>query len=528
MKKSVPLLLLLCLPVFYSCISRELKTELRKLDDVIEKRDIHIAEFEARISALRDSLSNADKDSLKWQFSYRLFEEYYRFNTDSSLIYLDRMMGIASDCNDEKMRHSSTLASIRLAIARNSIFEACKDFEKIDTCGLSLNRDDMLEYYNTLSQYYVFIRGIEKDRLVREDIKEKLSECRQHAIELDSVSVKGRRLAAIIQNQNKNYVKSLEILLECWNSGPMSNLDRTLTAYNISNVYKHLGNEEQQMIWLAKSAQYDFRVPVKNYLSVYHLAMLLNKHKKSDTALKYININMADLLESNYRQRIQMSGASQILISGANTRVQIQRSIYISIFSLILLAMTFVLLSFLKKNKSLVKITGEKNEELSKLNGKLSEANIIKEKYLFKYMGLSTHYLTQVEGLRHDLRQTAKQEGLEAVLEKLRSHGSTDDEMKRFFKTFDETFLSIFPDFVEQVNALLREEGRFELKKDSSLPTELRILAVIRLGMKESGKIAEFLYCAAPTVYTYRTKLLNLASCPREEFEENVMKINSY
>ena len=98
-------------------------------------------------------------------------------------------------------------------------------------------------------------------------------------------------------------------------------------------------------------------------------------------------------------------------------------------------------------------------------------------------------------------------------------------EYDNFYTIFDETFLGIYPDFVQKVNALLREVARFPVPTTRVLRTELRVLAAIRLGITESGKIASFLKCAPPTVYTYRAKLRNSAICDKEKFEDLVREI---
>ena len=113
----------------------------------------------------------------------------------------------------------------------------------------------------------------------------------------------------------------------------------------------------------------------------------------------------------------------------------------------------------------------------------------------------------------------------EALMRKLRSPSDVDRDYRDFYRIFDETFLGIFPDFVEQVNALLEEPARFPVRADRTLPTELRILAVMRLGITDSGRIAGFLNCASATVYTYRTKLRNSALGSRSDFENRIRHI---
>jgi hypothetical protein len=162
------------------------------------------------------------------------------------------------------------------------------------------------------------------------------------------------------------------------------------------------------------------------------------------------------------------------------------------------------------------------NSQVKKQNAKLSEANLIKDNYVFKYMDLSLKYIEKMEQMRHDIRHDLKDKPLDAVVKSLRSPSDIYAEYKNYYQVFDETFLGIFPEFREKVNDLLREECRFPIAEGKSLSTELRILAVIRLGITESGKIATFLKCAPATIYTYRTKMRNAALCNKDEFENKV------
>ena len=159
------------------------------------------------------------------------------------------------------------------------------------------------------------------------------------------------------------------------------------------------------------------------------------------------------------------------------------------------------------------------------MNDHLRDANKIKDSYVFRYMQLATHYIGRVDEYRMELRKTAKTDGTEALMRKLRSPSDVDRNYRDFYRIFDETFLGIFPDFVERVNELLEEPARFPVRSDGALSTELRILAVMRLGITDSGCIASFLNCASATVYTYRTKLRNSARGSRSDFENRVRRI---
>ena len=133
--------------------------------------------------------------------------------------------------------------------------------------------------------------------------------------------------------------------------------------------------------------------------------------------------------------------------------------------------------------------------------------------------------IKNLDEYRHVVMRTYKKEGIESLMKLLRQPSPAYVQYDDFYRLFDEIFMGIFPDFLDKVNAMLQEESRISLAKDGSFPTKLRILAVMRLGLEDSGKIAEFLNCSAQTVYSYRTQMRNAATCPRGEFEKRILQI---
>lgn len=153
----------------------------------------------------------------------------------------------------------------------------------------------------------------------------------------------------------------------------------------------------------------------------------------------------------------------------------------------------------------------------------LSTANCAKDKYLSCYIQRSTFYINKLEQHRAHLYKTALSHGHERLLRELRSPTPIEQEYKSFFHEFDRVFLSLYPDFVEKANALLRESER--IKTHPGLNTEFRLLAVIRLGITGNSEIAHLLHISINTVYTYRNRLRNAAMCPPAEFEQQISKI---
>lgn len=167
------------------------------------------------------------------------------------------------------------------------------------------------------------------------------------------------------------------------------------------------------------------------------------------------------------------------------------------------------------------------NKQLQSLNSELSEANLIKEEYIAHFLSICSLYIDKMDNYR---KQISKRITLGQVAELLKISKSSDiidNELKDFYLNFDNTFLHLYPRFVQDFNNLLNEEERIILKKGESLNTELRIFALIRLGIDDSSKIANLLRYSVNTIYNYRAKVKNKALGNRDNFEEEVRKIGT-
>ena len=158
------------------------------------------------------------------------------------------------------------------------------------------------------------------------------------------------------------------------------------------------------------------------------------------------------------------------------------------------------------------------------MNHTLSEANYIKEEYIGRYMDQCSTYLDKMDLYRRSLNKIAAAGRVEELYKAIKSSQFLEEEpLKDFYANFDMTFLQLFPNFVEEFNALLVEP--MQPKQGELLNTELRIFALIRLGITDSTKIAQFLRYSVTTIYNYRTRVRNKALGERDEFEAKVMKI---
>ncbi|MBA4317420.1 MAG: transcriptional regulator, partial [Flavobacterium sp.] len=175
-------------------------------------------------------------------------------------------------------------------------------------------------------------------------------------------------------------------------------------------------------------------------------------------------------------------------------------------------------------NKNLVNA----NQELIGLYGELSESNHIKEYYIGNFLSICSNYIDKLDIHRKMVKKMIVGKQISELFEKTKSSQLIDDELELFYKNFDSTFLHIYPDFVAQINNLLLPDERIILKKGELLNTELRIFALIRLGISDSATIAKLLRYSVNTIYNYRVKIKNKAAVPRDDFEKLILKIGAF
>ena len=511
-----PILPVLAFLLLSGCGHAPLDGKLRELDSVIRDREFYAAAFEARI----DSLKRAR--TLDWNSAYELYGLYSRYQVDSSKFYLSLMERLSGDDFDHEVRTS--LSKAEAFIASRNYNEATAIVSEIGWDTARMTDVQKALYYNTLLLLYAteaIDEGITDE--VRTELIRKRYQARQKYISCPGADgFEKIRRPAIQMYEDGNIDEAIPILEQLVKDAPADK--KAHASYSLAKAYEVAGNVKMEKYWFAQGAIYNLKVPSGEHLSLYELSIILFEEHDLRRALSYSQAALEEALACNYNTSIINSAGSQLSIVRAAEFKETRLKTIWTLVSLVLAALSAMLVTLWQKTLRQSRKIHDTADQIRKMNAMLEEAGKIKEGYVFRYINLSAKYLRLVEDYRHDLRVTLKEGGEAALREKLREPESQIQTLnhKQFYSIFDETFLGIFPNFVEEVNSLLNEQARFTLKEDGELPTGLRILAAIRLGITDSGKIAEFLNCAPRSVYTHRSKIKRAATCSPEEFEKRV------
>ena len=524
-------LILVSLTLVLSCTLSEEEDAMERLKTTMEQNGTYEKNFQERTSILRNQLHLSSDIGRKWAAAHRLYEEHLSYDIDSAFVYSSMLSSLA-DTKEKMVLASGSKVTCLCALRMYS--QAEQILNTIDTVGFSDN--ERQAYYKAhIALYTALGNEFDKDEISSKENTQKRYAYQELLCNLPTLSAKERI-----------YIKGKQLMLEeCYDQAldslhkvlKMDNVtsSRLHTTYAIANCYKAKGENEKYRRWLAETAILDFQRPNRQYRSLYDLALCLYEDGDYAKAGKFIQVTMTDAIACKHDTRIVNAAEAQMIINAAmEESADRERILLISFSVLILMALTIISASLAKVNsqrkrlKTLMRQTKVYNIELAKKNAIISEANLLKEKYMFKYMYISANFIKELDEYRKELRHTYKENGIDALIAKLREPEYMYMQYKSFYKLFDEIFLGIFPDFSDKVNGMLKEGKQINIKHKNTLPTEIRILAVIRLGITESRKIAEFLNTSVNTVYTYRTKMRYDSIAGPEKFEEDIKNIDCF
>lgn len=501
-----------------SCEKTSLTRQFEALDEALSRQREYAAAYEAGAIPLRDSLRAARSDSARWEAAYGIYSIYKNIQMDSALHYLRKMNALSAGHPHERFLSGIEEASVNIS-ARN--YPAVRSFlSQIDTAALDSR--EMSRYYETVLLLYA--TEANDETLPREQREKSLRARYETRSQYIASSIgdpfEAVRRPAIQMYEDGHPEAAIPILTGLAAAAPAG--QKAHACYSLAKAYEAAGQRAEAEYWFAQGAIENIVRPSGEHLSLYELSMMLFEEHQLGRALAYSQAVLETELESNYNTWIINSANSQLgIVRAALYREKRQKTVTVGI-GILLTILSLIIFAFGNKTFRQARQIRQTNAEIRLMNRRLEEAGKIKEGYVFRYIMLSSKYLRMIDDYRHSLRVTLKEEGVDALKKKLRETEIENLNPKQFYAIFDETFLGIFPDFVAHVNALLQEEARFQVRDGNELPTGLRILAVIKLGITDSGKIAEFLDCATSSVYTHRSRLRHAALCPPGDFERLV------
>lgn len=315
-------------------------------------------------------------------------------------------------------------------------------------------------------------------------------------------------------------------------TSPLDMQEKAYAYYTLSLAYEAKKDTDMEIYYLAQTALIDLNASVREYAALQKLARLVYQQGDPERAYNYVSCSMKDAVACNARLRFLEVTEFYPIIDKAysDKKAQEKRLGRILTLSITGLAVCLILLAFylyhgLRKLSLMRKNLSKSNKELVALNQQLQQTGKIKEVYIARYLDRCVSYLDKLEQYRRSLEKLAMASRIEDLFKAIRSADFLREERKNFYNEFDKSFLELFPNFIHDFNNLLNEDGKIEPKTGEILNTELRIFALIRLGVTDANRIAHFLGYSLATVYNYRSKIRNKAKGDKDNFEQEVMRL---
>lgn len=512
---------------------------LQTLDEALAVKSEYARVHENRTKILMRDFSDRNlADEEKYRLCMLLFENYQYYNCDSALVYAEYALQLANSLANERYEAQSRLAVSKASSIMGIYNESLEYLREVDP--ETLDESLYKSYLNTrIGVYESMSRYVGKNE--RAKAYKALSDRYRDSLLLilaphttDYYLIGGECKMA-----KGEYQRAEQLLQEGVAKLSPESREMAYLTYTLGELYGKTGDTEKQIRAYAQSALCDVKWGIKENLSLSKLAVLLFEKGDIDRAYYYINNSIDDSTFSG--ARLRTLGISEVLpvIVEAYQQKRTQQTrwmwVFIVVISVLVVAMGILWLFTYRQMKRLAEARkaldesnqqlGHLNAELEAINRHLSESNEVKEGYIGHFLNLCSDYIEKLENYKKLVNRKITSGQIAELQQMTASDKLVDSELKSFYKNFDQTFLFLYPSFVQEFNQLLRQEDRFELHLSDGLNTELRIFALVRLGITDSSRIAAFLRYSAQTIYNYRTRVRNRAIGDRDEFEEQVRKI---
>lgn len=551
MKKILSLVYIMCFSALTSSFAqnKNIKDLYEQLDQAIEQSQYYINQKESRITKIKKQSRQGHTPQQLLTAYYKLYEEYKTYKNDSSIYYIHQAIDLAKR-NNMKSDITKLRSLLALQYSTSGAFtEALHVLQSIDK--KTLNNSNKKDYY--IAFYHVYgelgFTNINIDTELSQEFYSKQDCYRDTLFSILSPNSEDylmrKEVLLTSQNKLKEALKINDIRLSKCKKGSH---EYGIVAYYRYLIYHSLKDEDMVKYWLLQSAICDVKCAINDQASLWILAEILSKEKDVERSYKYINFSWN--ANKRFSTRIRSWQISPVLGTiDHNYQAELKKANHRLIFAIICVSLLVIALALLTfyVNKQKSYLSNARNElkktntQLEELNNKLSstngmlkasndelnESNGVKEEYIGQFLGACSHYIDKLDKMRLNVNKMVKNKQYNELYSMTKSSEVKEQELEELYANFDKVFLNLFPNFVEDLNGLLKEECQIHLSSPNKLSAIVRVFALIRLGIDDSTKIAEFLHYAVNTIYNYRAKLRNGAINDRNEFEKKVRELGT-
>ncbi len=534
---------------FFSCLNiiagtneKDGKALYHTLDSLIDCQDSLISEKKAHIKAIHDGMRGMKLTSeQELALNNRLYDEYMAFNFDSAYHYIKKNIEILQSLDDANLKASSLIRMAHI-LAVSGLFEkADAMLSKIQPA--QLKTETKVEYYNQKAELFLYRSEMAQYSPYFKEYIDSTQYYRQLILQIaPKESFEYITNLASYTSERGNEDQAIRIFEDYLPSIQLGDRRYSIITSTLAYFYSRKQLSDQQEKYLLLSAISDLRGTILENNSFRELSAILME--RGDYSKAYFYLSQASDDAQLYGSRLRSVQAARLspLITKAydeeRAKAQHRTNILllsISLIALLLIGSVIYTLFLMRKrrlaNEKISRMNAElsrHNDEIKMMNGQMKEANRIKDEYIGRFLELCSNLIHRGEERLKIFNRLARERKLEELYAELKSNTPINGGIRMFHQNFDTAFLNIYPNFVSEVNNLMTEGNGFDVGEDTNkLTTELRVLALIRLGIQDNQKIADILRSSITTIYTYRSKLKSRAR-NKETFEDDIRRIATY
>lgn len=524
------------------------KDKLKELDYVLERRNTYYISHELYIDSLKKEFKYLPKGDLQLQFALnqKIFDAYRSFQNDSARLYADNASRIARLSESPNLKALATYDELFTFMSKGDFTNAVEVLHKADLSGA---QDSLrAEFYVLAARLYSDLSNF-TSRKYEDKYAQKAYAYADTVTSIASEGSFAKLLASFYLHDNlqnrEARIKTINSILQ----GPdINESTRGMLTSMLGDLYISLGQRDRGLAYKAESAILDIKASIRETTSKHFLAYELFEDGDVNRASKYIHSALEDAEYYNAPQRkAEIGRALSLIESSRYSSVSEERNVlWISLLAaVVFLIMSLVLTWYVRRQNRMLKesqnLINEKNHEISTQNAEISSANDklrqlnsqlhesvkIKDGYIGYVFNLNSEYISKLEKIYKKVHLKITTHRAED-LRQLMPLSDIYEEKEKMLKEFDKIFLTLFPTFIDQYKSLFPKDKNENMEEpDGILTPEMRIFALIRLGVSNSADIAQFLNYSVNTINTYKTKAKKRSIVDNDEFESRIMQIRS-
>ncbi len=539
----------------------ESESYLLRLDSILDNAREYEIQKKRNMSDLTHKFMRVTDPMDKYFYASQLSDEYMVFSTDSATKYIDLCMRLGMEADNRQWKTAAMIRKADLLTRAGLLQEAEEVMGSIDTAGLS--RDERIRYFGMKIFLYSHLGAYQGgEPNIYNTMERAYKDSMMKTIPRDHPEYLWYRGWDVLGSSRRDSTLIPSLVAKLEKSGRNCRQDAK-EAYMLAKLYEEGGDSLSALKYMVLAGTIDIQIYNAEIASMEELAKMLFRRGDIDRAYRYINYSINKSISYPTRVRAlsemrvldKINKAYQEQIHYQKRQMELRLEVVCLLVFVLLVSAVWIILqnrrlrnrnahlasvsadlakynTELSEAKKHIEVSNNElnrlNEDLKRKNEQLNEANYVKEEYIGSVFTICSNYIKRMEEFRSAVYAKAKNRQYADIVRLTEGNDNTRQELKKLFRSFDSVFLHIYPDFVADFNKLLSDDQHVVPKDSELLNTELRIYALIRLGISDSVKIAEFLHCSPQTVYNYRYTMRNRAKGDKKDFAERVHTLGQF